>query len=44
MAFAARTADGREISYTDHKRYLYLFSLFFPFVPALSVMRCAAWS
>ncbi len=38
MAFAARTEDGRDITYTDGKRYLYFFSLFLPLVPTLSVI------
>ena len=37
MAFTGTTDDGRAISYTDEKRYLYLFSLFTPFVPTLAV-------
>jgi len=38
MTFTARSADGRDISYVDHKRHLYLFSLFLPLVPALSAV------
>jgi alkane 1-monooxygenase len=37
MAFAGQAEDGRTISYTDGKRYLYLLSLVIPSTPALSV-------
>lgn len=37
MAFTGRTEDGRAVTYTDGKRHLYLWSLFLPAVPALTV-------
>jgi alkane 1-monooxygenase len=37
MAFTGKTEDGRDISYVDGKRYLYLLSLLIPAIPAISV-------
>jgi alkane 1-monooxygenase len=37
MAFTGQAEDGSTVTYKDGKRYLYIFSLFFPLVPTLSV-------
>ena len=37
MAFTDQTDEGRTITFTDGKRYLYFFSVFLPMVPSLSV-------
>ena len=37
MAFSGRTEDGRTVTYTDGKRYLYLLSLLTPAVPTIAV-------
>jgi len=37
MKFSGKTTDGRSISYTDKKRYLWILSLSVPLVPPLTV-------